>query len=54
MRTSVNDTIGWWSAMLWEYAGVRTTSMPGLGRSTTRSTCSPAFGPSVSTAWTKQ
>ena len=28
-RTSVNDTIGCWSAMWWEYAGVRTTSMPG-------------------------
>ena len=53
-RTSVNDTIGCSSAMWWVYAGVRTTSMPGEGRSTTSSTCSPAFGPSVSTACTKQ
>ena len=53
-RTPRKATTGWWSGMLCVYAGFRTTSTPGDGRSTTSSTCPPACGPSVSTAWTKQ
>ena len=34
-----------------EYAGVRTTRTPGLGRSTRNIACSPAFGPPASTPW---
>ena len=51
IRTSVNETIGWWWLNVCVYAGVRTTATPGLGRSTRNMACSPWCSPPSSVAW---
>src|ERR671919_113111 len=52
-RTSSNATIGWSSAYVWLYSGVRTTRTPGVSRSTMNIAWVPACSPSVSRAWKK-